>query len=134
MAARLGKSRQVGRRREILEFMLWAAGMMQFYLRIDANFIQSLQMSATCCSTIEKYALHSSPHRLGPSPGWGPVRIGARSGLGPIWALLAPKDMILFIKSLILMKNHKIINKNIKIVNLKILKVKMWFDDKDLYS
>ena len=22
----------------------------------------------------------------GPGPGWGPVRVGARSGLGPIWA------------------------------------------------
>ena len=27
---------------------------------------------------------------LGSSPGWGPVRVGARSGLGPIWALLVP--------------------------------------------
>ena len=26
--------------------------------------------------------------RLGPSPGWGPVRVWARSGLGPIWALM----------------------------------------------
>ena len=32
------------------------------------------------------------------------------------------------------MKNHRIINKNIKIVNLEILKVKTWFDDKDLFS
>ena len=30
--------------------------------------------------------------------------------------------------------NHKIINKNTKIVNLEILKVKMWFGDKDLFS
>ena len=30
------------------------------------------------------------------------------------------------------MKDHKIMNKNIKIVNLEILKVKAWFDDKDL--
>ena len=27
---------------------------------------------------------------LGPSPGWGPVRVGARSGLGPIWAHMGP--------------------------------------------
>ena len=26
----------------------------------------------------------------GPGPGWGPVRVGARSGLGPIWALMNP--------------------------------------------
>ena len=25
-----------------------------------------------------------------PGPGWGPVRVGARSGLGPIWALMGP--------------------------------------------
>ena len=29
-------------------------------------------------------------HIAGPSPGWGPVRVGARSGLGPIWALMGP--------------------------------------------
>ena len=28
-------------------------------------------------------------HR-GAGPGWGPVRVGARSGLGPIWALMGP--------------------------------------------
>ena len=27
---------------------------------------------------------------LWPGPGWGPVRVGARSGLGPIWALMGP--------------------------------------------
>ena len=32
------------------------------------------------------------------------------------------------------MKNHKTNNKNLKIVNLGILKVKMWFGDKDLFS
>ena len=32
------------------------------------------------------------------------------------------------------MKNHENINKNIKAVNLEILKVKMWFGDKDLFS
>ena len=26
----------------------------------------------------------------GPGPGWGPVRVGALSGLGPIWALMGP--------------------------------------------
>ena len=26
----------------------------------------------------------------GPGPGWGPVRVGARSGLGPIWAHMGP--------------------------------------------
>ena len=50
---------------------------------------------------------------------------------GPIRALMGP---ILFKKLLILMKNHKIIDKHIKIVNLEILKVKTWFDDKDLCS
>ena len=25
-----------------------------------------------------------------PGPGWGPVPVGARSGLGPIWALMGP--------------------------------------------
>ena len=28
----------------------------------------------------------------------------------------------------------KSINKNVKVVNLEILKVKMWFGDKDLFS
>ena len=32
------------------------------------------------------------------------------------------------------MKNHKTINKKIKVVNLGILKIKTWFDDKDLFS
>ena len=27
---------------------------------------------------------------LGPGPGWGPVRVGARSGLEPIWAHMGP--------------------------------------------
>ena len=28
---------------------------------------------------------------LGPSPGWGPVRVGAHMGrVGPIWALMGP--------------------------------------------
>ena len=67
-------------------------------------------------------------------PHWGPpqVRVGARSGLGSIWAHRALMDPILLEKSLTLMKNHKIINKSIKIVNLEILKVKTWFGDKDL--
>ena len=68
---------------------------------------------------------------LGPSPGWGPVRVGALPGLGPIWAHMGP---LLFKKLIILMKNHKFINKNIKVVNLGILKVKTWFGDKDLFS
>ena len=37
-------------------------------------------------------------------------------------------------KSLILIKSHKIINKNIQVVKLEILKVKMWFWNKDLSS
>ena len=41
---------------------------------------------------------------------------------------------ILLRKSLILIKNHKIIYKDIEIVNLEILKVEMWFGDKDLFS
>ena len=60
---------------------------------------------------------------LGPSPGWGPVWVGAH--MGPYGRDFAQK-------SLILMKNHKIINKNIKVVKLEILKVKAWFGDKDL--
>ena len=52
----------------------------------------------------------------------------------PFWALMGPKDMILFKKSLILMKNHKIVNKNIKGVKSGKIKVKMWFCDKDLSS
>ena len=31
-------------------------------------------------------------------------------------------------------ENHEIINRNVKVVNLEILKVKTWFDDKDLFS
>ena len=29
------------------------------------------------------------------NPGWGPVRVGARSGLGPIWALMGPPGQVL---------------------------------------
>ena len=36
---------------------------------------------------------------------------GARSGLGPIWALMGP---ILFKKSLTLMRSHNIANYNMK--------------------
>ena len=65
---------------------------------------------------------------MGPSPGWGPVRVGAHMGpYGPI-------GPILFNKSLILMKNHKIANKNIEGVKSGKRKVKMWFCDKDLSS
>ena len=35
---------------------------------------------------------------------------------------------------IILMKIHEITNKNIEIVNLEILKVKVWFGDKALFS
>ena len=67
---------------------------------------------------------------LGPSPGWGPVRVGAHMGpYGPLWAHMGP---ILFKKLIILIKNDKIINKNIKVVKLEILKVKTWFGNKDL--
>ena len=51
--------------------------------------------------------------------------------IGPIRALWAHKGPILVKKLIILMKNLKIINKNMKVVNLGILKVKMWFVDKD---
>ena len=64
---------------------------------------------------------------LGPSPGWGPVRVGARSGLGPIMALMGLKDTILFKESLILMKSHKIVNKDIKDVKSKKKKYKRGF-------
>ena len=50
------------------------------------------------------------PFLLRPGPGWGPVRVGARSGLGLIWALMGPKDKISYKKILILMK------KNIKLL------------------
>ena len=30
------------------------------------------------------------PSRMGAGPGWGPVRVGARSGLGSMWALMGP--------------------------------------------
>ena len=75
---------------------------------------------------------------LGPCPGWGPARVGAHMGpYGPLWALWAlwaHMGPILVKKLIILIKNHEIINKNIKIVNLEILKVKTWFGDKDLFS
>ena len=37
---------------------------------------------------------------LGPSPGWGPVRVGAHMGpygpiYGPIWALMGPPGQVL---------------------------------------
>ena len=71
---------------------------------------------------------------MGPGPGWGPVRVGARSGLGPIWAHRALMGPILRKKTLILMKNHKLINTNIEVVKLKILKIKTRFWNKDLSS
>ena len=61
----------------------------------------------------------------------GIIAVTARGPYGPIRALMGP---ILFKKLLILMKNHRFFNKNIKTVNLEILKVKMWFGDKDLFS
>ena len=70
----------------------------------------------------------------GPGPGWGPVRVGARSGLGPIWAHRALMGPILLKKLIILIKNDKNINKNIKVVKLEILKVKTCFGIKDLSS
>ncbi len=55
-----------------------------------------------------------------------------------LWAHKGPYGPIrarfLLKKLIILIKNHIIIDKNIKIVNLKILKVKTWFGDKDLFS
>ena len=73
---------------------------------------------------------------LAPGPGWGPVRVGARSGLEPIWAHRALMGPILFRKSLILMRDHKNINinKNIKGVKSEKIKVKTLFGDKDLSS
>ena len=68
------------------------------------------------------------------------MRPKALSGLGPIWALWAlmgpmgPYGPIFVKKSLILITNRKIISTNIKLVNLENLKVKTWFDDKDLFS
>ena len=49
-----------------------------------------------------------------PGPGWGPIRVGARSGLQPIWALMGTYGPDFASKTLILMKNHKIVNKHIK--------------------
>ena len=37
-----------------------------------------------------RFKKHPNNPGLGPGPGWGPVRVGARSGLGPIWALMGP--------------------------------------------
>ena len=50
---------------------------------------------------------HSTGPGLGPSPGWGPVQVGAH--MGPI----------LLRKSLVLIRNHKIVNKDIKGVKSK---------------
>ena len=50
---------------------------------------------------------------LGPGPGWGPVRVGAWSGFGPIWAhraLMGSYGPDFVKKPLILMKNHTIVN------------------------
>ena len=35
-----------------------------------------------------------------PGPGWGPVRVGARSELGPIWALMGPPGQVLEFRKL----------------------------------
>ena len=64
----------------------------------------------------------------GPSPGRGPVRVGAH--MGPYGS----KRYDSVLKNIISNKNHKIINKNIKIAKLGILKIKTWFCDKDLSS
>ena len=37
-----------------------------------------------------KHSLILMKEERGPGPGWGPVRVGARSGLGPIWAHMGP--------------------------------------------
>ena len=44
---------------------------------------------------------------LWPGPGWGPVRVGARSGLGPIWAQFC-------LKNINFDENDKIVNTNMK--------------------
>ena len=44
---------------------------------------------------------------LGPSPGWGPVRVGAHMGpYGLIWPDFVKKELTF--------ENHKIVNKNLK--------------------
>ena len=40
--------------------------------------------------TIIKHLLDKAQSGLGPCPGWGQVRVGALSGLGPIWTLMGP--------------------------------------------
>ena len=128
--------------------------------RLDPKRITFEQKHRNNAFPIPRSGLGGAQSGLGPSPGWGPVRVGALSGLGPfpgwgpygpiwahmgpygpLWALMGPygplwahKGPILLEKLIILMKNHKIINKNIKIVNLEILKVKTWFWNKDLSS
>ena len=55
-----------------------------------------------------------------PGPGWGPVRVGARSGLGPIWAQKAR----FYLTKHLIKKTNKIANKDIKGVKSEQLKVK----------
>ena len=79
---------------------------------------------------------------LGPCPGWGPygpigplwAHKGPYGPIGPSWAHMGPYGPDFILKLLSLIKYNKIINKNIKVVKLKILKVKTWFGDKDLSS
>ena len=81
---------------------------------------------------------------LGPSPGWGPVRVGAHLGpwgpygpIEPLWAhgaLMGPYGPDFVLRIINFDEKDKIVNKNIKIVNLEILKVKSWFWNKDSSS
>ena len=71
-----------------------------------------------------------------PGPGWDPVRVGARSGLGPIWARarMGPYGPDFALKIINSDKNDKIVNKNRKGVKSEKIKIKTWFCDKELSS
>ena len=49
----------------------------------EGQLLTAEQMSHGALSQVRKLKYHVGP-------GWGPVRVGARSGLGPIWAHMGP--------------------------------------------
>ena len=66
----------------------------------DKSFLQKVLFFIVKNVLLEKVGAQSGPgwgpvrvgalSGLGPCPGWGPVRVGALSGLGPIWAHMGP--------------------------------------------
>ena len=75
-------------------FESYRKGLASYYQSLDIDVSYNDLMVTTGGSEALLFALNSCLDSLcnhqGPGPGWGPVRVGARSGLGPIRALMGP--------------------------------------------